>query len=78
MRDPQTAVETHGRRGIAALRSGDVAGARQAFSAAVAADARNLDAWLGLAFACAKLRDHAAALAAVDRALRATRATCGP
>jgi tetratricopeptide (TPR) repeat protein len=70
MSDLQTEVEKHGRRGIAALRSGDVPGARQAFSAAVAADARNLDAWLGLAFACAKLGDDTAALTAVDRALQ--------
>ena len=69
MSDLQTEVEKQGRRGVAALRSGDVAGARQAFSAAVAADARNLDAWLGLAFACAKLGDDTATLAAVDRAL---------
>lgn len=70
MSELQTEVEKHGRRGIAALRSGDVAGARQAFSAAVAADARNLDAWLGLAFACAKLGDDTATLTAVDRALQ--------
>jgi aspartyl/asparaginyl beta-hydroxylase (cupin superfamily) len=70
MSDIHSEVEKHGRRAIAALRSGDVAGARAAFSDAVAADARNLDAWLGLAFACAKLGDDTATLAAVDRALQ--------
>ena len=70
MSQPQSEVEKHGRAGIAALRSGDVSGARTAFSAAVAAQPGNLDAWLGLAFACAKLGDDTAALAAVDRALQ--------
>jgi len=70
MTELQSEVEKHGRRAIAAMRSGDAAGAREAFSAAVAADARNLDAWIGLAFACAKLRDDAATLAAIDRALQ--------
>lgn len=70
MNEQLTEVEKHGRRGIAALQSGDLAGAREAFGAAVAADARNLDAWLGLAFACAKLGDDTATLTAVDRALQ--------
>ncbi len=70
MNEPMSEVERQGRAGIAALRSGDVVGARKAFSAAVAADAGNLDAWLGLAFACAKLGDDTATLAAVDRALQ--------
>ena len=70
MSEPLPEVEKHGRAGIAALRSGDVQGARRSFSAAVAAEPGNLDAWLGLAFACAKQGDGDAALTAVDRALQ--------
>ncbi len=55
--------------GIAALRSGDAEGARKTFERISAAGLADASAFLGLAYACSALRDRAAALAAVDRAL---------
>src|SRR5437899_12096746 len=56
-------------QGIEALRQGDARKARESFERIVAAGQADASAYLGLAYACAGLKDHAAALAAVDRAL---------
>ena len=57
------------RSGMAALRRGDPLGARQSFERIAAAGLADASAFLGLAYACRALRDHAAALVAVDAAL---------
>jgi len=59
----------HARSGIEALRQGDVRQARESFERIVAAGQADASAYLGLAYACAGLGDHPAALAAVDHAL---------
>jgi len=56
-------------RGIEALRKGDARKARESFERIVAAGQADASAYLGLAYACAGLKDHPAALAALDRAL---------
>jgi len=55
--------------GIEALRKGDVRKARESFERIVAAGQADASTYLGLAYACTGLKDHPAALAAVDRAL---------
>ena len=64
--EARTAVES----GITALRAGDARAARQYFDPVVAAGLADVDALLGLAYACGNLGDAAAALAAVDAALK--------
>ena len=59
----------HARSGLEALRKGDARKAREAFERSVAAGQADASAYVGLAYACAGLKDHPAALAAVDRAL---------
>jgi len=60
---------SHAQAGIEALRRGDARKARESFECIVAAGQADASAYLGLAYACAGLKDHPAALAAVDRAL---------
>ena len=60
---------SHAQAGIEALRRGDARAARESFERIVAAGQADASAYLGLAYACAGLKDHPAALAAVDRAL---------
>src|SRR5256885_15750503 len=55
--------------GIEALRKGDARKARESFERIVAAGQADASAYLGLAYACAGLKDHPAALAAVQNAL---------
>ena len=54
---------------IEALRRGDARKARETFERIVAAGSADSSACLGLAYACRSLKDPAAALAAVDKAL---------
>ena len=56
-------------QGIEALRTGDARKARESFEGIIAAGQADASAYLGLAYACAGLKDHPAARAAVDRAL---------
>jgi len=56
-------------QGIEALRKGDARKARESFERVVAAGQADASAYLGLAYACAGLKDGRATLAAVDRAL---------
>lgn len=56
-------------RGYEALKAGDLAAARASYESAVAADATNLDAHLGLATAAARAGDRAAASRHYRRAL---------
>ena len=60
---------SYAQAGIEALRRGDARAARESFERIVAAGQADASAYLGLAYACAGLKDHPAALAAVDRAL---------
>jgi aspartyl/asparaginyl beta-hydroxylase len=60
---------SYAQAGIEALRRGDARKARESFERIVAAGQADASAYLGLAYACAGLKDHPAALAAVDRAL---------
>jgi len=60
---------SYAQAGIEALRRGDARAARESFERIVAAGQADASAYLGLAHACAGLKDHPAALAAVDRAL---------
>ena len=55
--------------GIEALRRGDPRAARESFERMVASGQADAGAWLGLAYACNRLNEPAAAHAAVDRAL---------
>jgi aspartate beta-hydroxylase len=57
------------RAAVEALRRGDARQARLTFERIVAAGEADAGAYLGLAYACAALKDRLAALAAVDRAL---------
>ena len=66
MRHPSSDARAHG---IEALRKGDARKARESFERIVAAGQADASAYLGLAYACAGLKDHPAARAAVDRAL---------
>src|SRR6266568_402737 len=66
MHHPPSNARAHG---IEALRKGDVRQARESFERIVAAGQADASAYLGLAYACAGLEDHPAALAAVDHAL---------
>jgi len=66
MHHPPSNARAHG---IAALRKGDARKARESFERIVAVGQADASAYLGLAYACAGLADHAAARAAVDRAL---------
>ena len=60
---------SYAQAGIEALRRGDARAARESFERIVAAGQADASAYLGLAYACAGLKDRPAALAAVDRAL---------
>ena len=66
MQHPSSDARAHG---IEALRKGDARKARESFERVVAAGQADASAYLGLAYACAGLKDHPAARAAVDRAL---------
>jgi aspartyl/asparaginyl beta-hydroxylase (cupin superfamily) len=55
--------------GMAALRRGDAASARPCFEQLAAAGHGDASVYFGLAHACVGMGDHAAALAALDRAL---------
>ena len=55
--------------GVEALRRGDARGARESFEKVVNAGQADASTCLGLAYACRSLKDGAATLAAVDRAL---------
>ncbi len=69
MHHPPSDARAHAQSGIEALRKGDVRKARESFERIVAAGQADASAYLGLAYACTGLKDHPAALAAVDRAL---------
>jgi tetratricopeptide (TPR) repeat protein len=69
MHHPSSDARTHAQSGIESLRKGDVRKARESFERVVAAGRADASAYLGLAYACTGLKDHPAALAAVDRAL---------
>src|SRR5216117_800740 len=69
MHHPPSDARAHAQAGIEALRRGDARAARESFERIVAAGQADASAYLGLAHACAGLKDHPAALAAVDRAL---------
>jgi tetratricopeptide (TPR) repeat protein len=69
MHHSPSSARAHAQSGIEALRKGDVRKARESFERVVAAGQADAPAYLGLAYACSGLKDHAAALAAVDRAL---------
>src|SRR6266480_3759134 len=69
MHHPPSDARAHARSGIEALRKGDARKARESFEGIVAAGLADASAYLGLAYACAGLKDHPAARAAVDRAL---------
>jgi len=60
---------SYAQAGIEALRRGDARAARESFERIVAAGQADASAYLGLAYACAGLKDHPAALAAVEHAL---------
>jgi len=60
---------SHAQAGIEALRRGDARKARESFERIVATGQADASAYLGLAHACASLKDHSAALTAVNRAL---------
>jgi aspartate beta-hydroxylase len=60
---------SYAQAGVEALRRGDARAARESFERIVAAGQADASAYLGLAYACAGLKDHPAALAAVERAL---------
>jgi len=66
MHHPPSDARAHG---IEALRKGDALKARESFEHIVAAGEADASAYIGLAYACAGLKDHPAARAAVDRAL---------
>src|SRR6266511_4706004 len=66
MHHPLSDARAHG---IEALRKGDARKARESFERIVAAGQADASAYLGLAYACAGLKDHRSALAAIDRAL---------
>lgn len=57
------------RSGIEALRRGNVGKARELFERIAAAGKADVSTYLALAIACRNLKDHSAALAAVDQAL---------
>ena len=69
--DAKPNVDTLAQTGVAALRRGDAAAARQAFEAVVAADRATPQLWLLLAQACSALRDDPATHGALDRVLAA-------
>src|SRR5882762_11280500 len=69
MHQPPSDARAHAQSGIEFLRKGDVRKARESFERVVAAGQADASAYLGLAYACAGLKDHPAARAAVDRAL---------
>jgi aspartate beta-hydroxylase len=56
-------------QGVEALRTGDARKARESFERIVAAGQADASAYLGLAYACAGVKDHPAARAAIDCAL---------
>ena len=66
MHHPPSDARAHG---IEALRKGDALKTRESFEHIVAAGEADASAYIGLAYACAGLKDHPAARAAVDRAL---------
>src|SRR6267154_410221 len=68
MHRPPSEARAHALSGIESLRKGDAHKARQSFERVVATGQADASAYLGLAYACAGLKDHSAALAAVDRA----------
>ena len=67
----QPNIDTLAQTGVAALRRGEAAAARQAFEAVVATGRATPQLWLLLAQACAALGDHAATHPALDRVLAA-------
>lgn len=67
----QPNIETLAQTGVAALRRGDAAAARQAFEAVAAAGRATPQLWLLLAQACAALGDDMATHLALDRVLAA-------
>src|SRR6202167_3860585 len=71
MRMPTQAIDLQVlvRSGVEALDRGDATRARESFERIVAAGQADASIYLGLAYACGGLKDQAAALAAVDKAL---------
>jgi aspartate beta-hydroxylase len=69
MQSPSIDARALKESGVEALRRGDPRKAREAFERIVEAGRADASACIGLAYACRSLNDHAASLAAVDRAL---------
>eukprot|EP01041_Mallomonas_annulata_P027856 gene27856-49578_t len=65
-------VRTLARTAVDKLRGGDARGARALYEQVVAAGVADAAVFHSLAQACGMLQDHAAALAAIDRALALT------
>ena len=69
MSSPSIDARALAQSGADALRRGDARTARETFERIVAAGAADVSVCLGLTYACQRLNDKAAAMAAVDRAL---------
>ena len=69
MQSPSIDARALRESGVEALRRGDARSAREAFERIVEAGPADASACIGLAYACRSLNDHAASLAAVDKAL---------
>jgi len=63
-------IKSLAQNAVTAIQTGDNKRARGLFEQAVALPGADASVWLGLAFSCGNLHDHAGALAAVDMALR--------
>ncbi|HEX3170227.1 MAG TPA: tetratricopeptide repeat protein, partial [Burkholderiales bacterium] len=69
MQSPSIDARALRESGVEALRRGDARSAREAFARIVEAGPADASACIGLAYACRSLNDHAASLAAIDKAL---------
>ena len=69
MHTPPANQPPHAQAGIEALRRGDSRRARESFERVVASGRADASTYLALAYACRSLKDNAAALAAVEKAL---------
>jgi len=69
MNNPSAGHQAQVNQAVAALQAGDGKTARETFERVIAAGHGDTSVWLGLAFACARLKDEAATLDAVDRSL---------
>jgi len=69
MQIPRVDERSLAQAGMEALRKGDARAARESFERIAAAGKADASVYLGLSYACTGLKDHPAALAAVDKAL---------